>query len=371
MIRTWEASGKNPESTPSKSSLSEFRTKVSYRFFEDTFRQALTNVDQSRKTFQGLYIYAMDGDQFDLPASEDILEYGYRGYPSSRNRETHFPKMYTVQALDLLNGLIVDFRHSKKQDEVHLARDIVGNLEKNSLTIYDRLHCGYWTFSSHMKAGNFFLVRARSEGPGVARPVREFCASKKRAQWVDWVPKPHYGRGNPSLRVRLVRVKNPRTGEALVFVTNLPDSKFSHKQIAKLYQRRWMIETSFKDITHTLKLNQWHSTKLNGILQEIFALLWLVNEMRMLMRQIEGENSADFLEDEYSKSNFKLCIMLFINHISLLFRKKLKQMHELLKFWILRTREKRRRLSRSYPRELKFRGREYVQSSLIKRRPKA
>ncbi|MBK7890612.1 MAG: transposase [Bdellovibrionales bacterium] len=129
----------------------------------------------------------------------------------------------------------------------------------------------------------------------------------------------------------------------MVFVTNLSASQFSTKEIGKLYRRRWEIETSFKELTCTLKIGQWHSKSLNGILQEIFALLWLVNVTR---RQLKIRR--ELLAVEYEKSNFKLIVGLVVENICLLLMKKHDDFFLLINHWANRTVERRRRDARSY-----------------------
>lgn len=368
----FENCGHTPAQTPAKSSLSEFRQRVSYEFFEEVYRYDLALAQ--RAVFRGFHIYAIDGDSLDLPASVDILEHGFNGYPSSRKRETHYPKMYTTQVIDVLSGEIRDFSFSTEQDEVHLARSLALGLEQNSIAIYDRLHCGYESFRAHIETGNYFLIRARCDtkdgsGRGVYEPVREFARSNAKSKTITWRPLPGERRTKPDLVVRLVRVRNPKTKKDYVFVTNIPEDKFTNKEIATLYRRRWQIETSFKDITCTLKLGQWHSTKANGILQEIFALLWLVNSVRRQMKAItERDQKPDPLKEDYRKSNFKLSVSFMIEHLRELVVGRWRKFLYRMKFWIERMTEKRKHNSRSYPRVVKHRGREYKQANLVPRR---
>lgn len=271
--------------------------------------------------------------------------------------------MYSAHVLDLINGVVREFMYSPTQDETHLARVAVHSLEKNSISIYDRLHCGYNCFFAHHLAENYFVARARSEGRSTPKAVRDFVASDKRTCTAQWYPKNR--RALPAITVRLVKIRNPRAKEDLIVVTNLPKSLFTRKEIARLYQRRWEIETSFRDLTHTLRMDQWHSTTLNGILQEIFALLWLVNEVRIYMSQAYDH----FFDDSYAKSNFKLCLSLVLNNLVFLLDSKSDDLRSLLEYWIKKTKENRVRLSRSYPRVVKHRGRQYKQANLVPRRP--
>lgn len=364
--QTWYKCGLKLTDTPTKSSLSEFRSHVSYKFFEDIFKETLKQKSSPRPTHRGFHIYAIDGDSLDLPASQDVFKQGYRGYPFKGDRETHYPKMYTAHCFDIISGRFHRFGHSPTQDEVHLARSMAATLEKNSITIYDRLHCGYRTFSAHEKAGNYFIARARTRGRSTKREVLAFCKSSKRNDRVVWRPITKK-RILPDFTLRLVKVKNPRTGEDLAFVTNLTPAQFSNREIAQLYQRRWDIEGAFRDITVTLKLQQWHAKSLNGVLQEIFSLLWLANTVKRACGKIAG-TTKKWLAKEYEKTNFKLGCSLLMNHLDLLIKYRKREFWRIFQFCLRRSAERRKRLSRSYPRVIKHRGREYPPANAVPRR---
>lgn len=279
--------------------------------------------------------------------------------------------MYTCAVLDVLSGEIREFSFSNRQDEVHLARGMVGALEKNSLTIYDRLHSGYDTFLSHHEAGSFYLVRARTDGNGVHTEVREFLRSASKSKIVEWRALPGERRQKRlTMRVRLVKIRHPKTKRVYVFITNLSEDLFSNRTIGQMYRRRWEVETAFKDLTVTgAKLGkQWHSRKLNGILQEIYALLWLSNAVRRQMRANENAKAEDLLKREYRRSNFKLALSFVLDSIGLLVSGHVGKFFELVNALIKRTIERRLRDSRSYERCVRHRGREYKMQNLVPRR---
>ena len=345
-----------------KSSLSKYRDKVSSDFFKEIFESDLVKSNETRQTFRGLHIYAIDGDQLDLPASRDVFSKGYRGYPISKSDETHYPKMYTVQALDVINGRVQKFACSNKFAELNLARTLVGELEKESLTIYDRLYACYDTLAAHEKIGSYFLVRARSENSRLAPVVAEFYRSKRRSIWTEFLPaKTDRALKNP-IPIRLIKVRNKKTGKDFVFMTNLPEGRFRNKEIGELYQRRWAIESSFKDLTDTLTMGQWHSKKLDGILQEIYALLWFVNNVRRMTSVIKSKSDS-LLERRYRKSNFKFIAILLIEHLDLLIKKHHRKLERILHFWAEKSAENREHLLRSYPRQVRSFGKKYRNAS--------
>jgi hypothetical protein len=364
--KSWQTEGFEIGETPVKSSLSEMRDKISNTFFEDIWKQDLERLAPARKTYRGFYVYSVDGDCLDLPASKDIIENGFRGAKYTEGFETHYPKMYTAHAYDVINGLVCRFGWGKlAQSEIPLAQTMAKTFEANSIAIYDRLHNNHSLFEAHHKANNYFLARAKVNGVTIINPVKNLIASDKLDVNVDWRP---MRAREVSLKLRLVKIKNPRTKEISAFITNLPKSIFSRKEIAKLYLRRWEVETSFRDITNTFKMTQFHSMKLNGILQEIFALLWMINAVKMEMKVL-GDKDEDLLDEKYSRSNFKFCASLVLNNLDLLMTGQTQQLREMLKYWIKKTRENRKRLSRSYPRATKGSYSAFKSLSKIKRRP--
>lgn len=361
--KAWKDSGLKMTNVPAKSSLSEMRSKISYKFFEDIYLAELNSI--KRNTFKGFYVYAIDGDQLDLPASQDVIENGFCGYPTSKNRETYYPKMYTVHSYDLVNHLITNFRYSSSVSETEQAQSMVKDFESNSISIYDRLYCGYLTMLSHFESKNYFIIRARTSGSGCNKEVMKFKSSKRRSENIIWRPSARYRVDAKSLNVRLVKVKNSRSNDDIIFITNVPEGKLTNEEISTLYQRRWGIESSFKDLTSTLKMNQFHSRKINGILQEIFALLWFVNGLKTKIKVLVKDK---LLLSTYQKANFKLCAEIAISNIGLLLKRKLKEFDKELTFWILRSIETRIHLSRTYPRAVRLRGRSYALLNVVPKR---
>jgi hypothetical protein len=355
LTRTWEDLGRAEEDAPVKSALSQARQRVSFRFFRDLFEEQMLSFEAERPTYKGLHIYAVDGDQLSLPASADILAHGYRGYPSPRKRETYFPRMYVTHAADMISGVSKAFRYSTTNEEhVHACRMARG-FETNSLSLYDRLHLSGHLIRAHHRAGNYFLVRCRRGA--TFREVKQMFRSLKRnlTFTVDGVP------------VRLVKIRNPKAHRDDVYATNLPVGFLSNREVRQMYSYRWGIETTFRDFTATLKAEQWHTQTLNGILQELFAALWLLNFAKITLCQRSGP-TRDFMKFAYRKSNFKLVLDFLCDHFPEALRSFSQSFAARLDALIRRSREKRRHGSRSYPRQLRAPASRYPLCSLVERR---
>ncbi|MBK8203415.1 MAG: hypothetical protein IPK68_14165 [Bdellovibrionales bacterium] len=149
--------------------------------------------------------------------------------------------------------------------------------------------------------------------------------------------------------------------------TNLERSRFRNKEINDLYALRWEAETANRDMTHTLKMEQWHSHFLNGILQEIYTILWLMNQARVQMAQVLRKRcSLDQLFD-YTKSNFKLIVDFILDSLEDLTMKRHRRISRRLRYLLKVSTEHRKRRSRSYPRQVKKTRKIYPSASTVPR----
>lgn len=342
---------------PAKSSLAKARSRVSWQFFKDIFFKSVEAMNSKRKTWRGLHIYAIDGDQFELPYSEDLIGNGYDGHPSPEKTKTYLPRMYAVTCCDVLSGSIKDFCFSKTNDEVASAVFMANLIEKNSLILYDRLFFGRPLMDSHINSGSYFLARVRS-GNHFPEVMRVYNTNAKNGSF-------EY----KGVVIHVIKIIHPKTKDVAVYCTNLPRDKFRNREIADLYALRWEVETANRTFTDTLKAEQWHSKSENGILQEIYTLLWFVNQVRMQMADSKKRSHNLAALFEYTKANFKLISDVIINGLDDLINNRPKRLISRIKILIRKSKETRSRRSRSYPRQTRHARQLYNSASLIPRQP--
>lgn len=84
-----------------------------------------------------------------------------------------------------------------------------------------------------------------------------------------------------TLRFRVVRFKIIEdTYETII--TNLDQTEFNKEELKYLYQMRWGIETSFRELKYAIGLVNLHVKKISFIMQEIFAKLTMYNFCEMI-----------------------------------------------------------------------------------------
>lgn len=323
---------------PVKSALSQIRKRISFEFFKDLFFEQNSSAKQKLKTWNSLYVYAIDGIQLTLPWAVDIVKAGYSGRKISKYRESYMPKMFVTAAYDVISGIVKDVRENPTLNEIADAHSMVKSFEDNSLSIYDRLYVSRELIHTHHDCHNFFIFRLKKS---CLKELRKIYKSKKK----------RFSTEVDGITVHVIKIKNPKTGEWDCFASNLPLRLVTSKTVRKLYNLRWEVENAFRDWTETLKIEQWHSKSINGIRQEFYLALWLYNftKLKILSKFGSAKNS---MTDTYQKPNFKV----LFGYVTKNFVRICKQVRGVWKIFvelIYATLETRTRHSRSYRREIK------------------
>ena len=323
---------------PVKSALSQIRSRISYKFFEDKFREQNQLAQSRQKIWNGLHVYAIDGIQLTLPRTNDIILAKYSGRKVSKYRESYMPKMFVTAAYDVISGVMKDVRESSTLNEIADAHSMVKGFEDNSLTIYDRLYVSRELIHTHNDYHNFFLFRLRQS---CLKELRLIYKTKRKRLTVEV----------DGITVHVIKIKNPKTGEWDAFASNLPLRLVTEKTVRKLYNLRWEVENAFRDFTQTIKLEQWHSKSINGIRQEFYLALWLYNFTKLKILSKFG-GAKESMKDTYRKPNFKI----LFGYVAKNFVRICKQVRGVWKIFVELidcTMETRTRHSRSYKREIK------------------
>ena len=252
------------------------------------------------------------------------------------------PKGFITHAYDVLSETTKTFAINHSPTELADALSFVGGLEQNSLTLYDRAYFSRTLCEAHFEAGNYFLARCKSNANG---KVTDFLASDKEVSGMFFNTK------KGKKKVWFLKITNP-IGEVSVFATNLPRRWRNKKTVDDLYQLRWGAETSFYELSETVKIQQWHSKTYNGILQEIYTTLLVMNLTKILSFFARGQRHINPESRVYKKPNFKLLLSHFVQFV-VGSRPQLANLIHQFRALIKRSTEKRKRRSRTYPRELR------------------
>jgi hypothetical protein len=353
-------------STPVKSALSQYRQKISYRFFRGIFNKSSRDFQSKMNSYKGYHLIGFDGDNLNLPRTKDLMKEGYIGHSIDKEHETHYLKMYIVKCIDLLSNTVLDFRQSTKNDEIGLAVEMVSTFSKSiaskTIAIFDRLYFSRRLIEAHIESGIIFIARCKSGS--TFKEVVDFYHSNKRRISYNYYDK----KSKQIIIIHLVKIINPKNKRAIVVATNLDIKGWSNKEILNLYTLRWDCETNNRDSTSTMKMDQWHSIFFNGIMQEIYVHLIIMNIAKMTIF-LEGGYKINLDENTTNKANFKFIFSIIFDLIPKIMKSRINLIITDIREQIKRSSEKRCRLSRSAPRQTKRRGKSYKNASAVKKRP--
>lgn len=337
------------EDIASSSAFVQQRGKISEEAFPALFRIFLQKTD-SRHLYKGLRLLAADGSDIQIPTNPLHTDSFYPG----TNGQAPYSLLQLDAVYDLLQHTYTDVTLSGERigDERGSLCQMVdrSQLEK-SLIIADRGYEGYDLMAHIQEKGWYYLIRVKDvlSKNGIVKgldlpesecfdmdvdlklttrqtkEIKKLCKDRNQYRFIPAGNTFHYlPRMNQKydpivfyqLPFRIVRFKiTDDTYETVV--TNLDKHNFPADELKKLYNMRWGIETSFRELKYTLGLLHFHAKKVEYIYQEIFARIIMYNFTELVTSHVIIQK----IDTEYAyKANFSVavhvCRQFFLGNVS-------------------------------------------------------
>lgn len=244
--------------------------------------------------FNGLSLFAMDGTTLRLADSAVIREhFGAQHYPN--DKVASYPQTRGVTLTAVPTHLMLDARFGPyKTSEMVLAKDLVDSVPGNSLTIFDRGFLSAEFLCRMVMNGQerHFLIPAKrntkwtlvegSEADGVVE-MEVSAAALKRDPGLP-----------PRWRARAIRIPDAQ-GDITHLLTSLERGAAKAKDLISCYFRRWEIETSYRELKHTMlgSAQTLRSVTLEGVEQEIWGALIAYNLVRIEIARAAAEAQCE------------------------------------------------------------------------------
>ena len=316
------------QNTPSTSAFVQARNKLIPQTMQTLF-QRFVSVSEACDTYKGFRLLAADGSEFTIPQNKDAL---------------HLNAVYDIQNNIYVDGIA---ENVKICDEQSALNQMIDRSKINSAIILaDRGYEAYNTLAHAQEKGWKFLFRVKDGIGGIVcgletpkseefdekfdlkltfRQSKIFNGDKnikrlKGKHKFDFLSKPET-KNEPveffNLSLRVVRFKvSDKTVETVI--TNLDEENFPKDELKKLYNMRWGIETSFRDLKYTLKTMKFHSKQVEYARHEIFAGLIMYNFSALISSRTKINNRQ---RKHICKPNFsivvKICREYFLNKLKL------------------------------------------------------
>ena len=330
----------------SSSAFIQQRAKILPEAFECLFHYFTSKVDES-KLYRGLRLLAVDGSDLQIAANPNDPESYYPGVNGQKSYNLlHINAMY-----DLLQHTYMDatIQKSRNSDESGALTDMVDRSDiKQAILLADRNYESYNNLAHIQEKGWYFLIRIKDNTKGITSGLLlpdkdeydvpfqihltrkqtnsvkhllkdknhyKLVASTQRFDYLPQTSRKHDPAVFYDLSFRIVRFPLSDT-MCETIITNLDAEKYPLSEIKRLYAMRWGIETSFRNLKHTLGLLHLHAKKVEFILQEIFAKLTMYNFCELITQSVVIQQE----QKKYAyKVNFSdavhICFEFFLKNV--------------------------------------------------------
>ena len=309
--------------TASPSAFVQQRGKMDPSAMSSLFDLFVKKTDFNQ-SYKGYRLIAADGSDIQIPTNPNDADSYFSGVDGSAPYNLlHLDAMYDLQRHTYTDVTLIGKRKVNERDA--LCSMIDRSPMKKVLLIADRGYEGY-NLMAHLQEKQWcFLIRiqdvvhSRGIAAGLDLPdadefdipvclsltrkstntVKQLCKERNRYRFLpqnvsfDYLPQNKH-KADPlvfyELHFRIVRFKISDDAYETV-ITNLDPLSFLPNELKALYNMRWGIETSFRELKYTVGLLHFHAKKVEYIYQEIFARLIMYNFSELVTSTVIIQNA--------------------------------------------------------------------------------
>lgn len=293
--------------TPTSSAFIQQRNKLLPEAFCFLLKE-FTNAFTHHHKFKGYRLLAVDGSKVSIFRNSLDFDTHVNSNPNSNGFNLlHINALYdlcnkvyldaSIQAYRLMNetrGLIDLIKRSSVKGKVILLAD----RGYESYNIITHINKKNWNYLIRVKAPNSSTGILAKTGLPIndefdqvisvfmtRRQTNEIKNQAKKYRFLsstsvfDFLPEKSKDTYPVSFRVVCIKISDDNYQ---YLITNLAQTAFSKAELSELYRKRWGIETSFRELKHTIGMTHFHSKKVALIMQEIYAKMILYNFCEMI-----------------------------------------------------------------------------------------
>jgi Transposase DDE domain len=271
---------------PDRSAVTKARSKLGWESFAALLRKAVDLAyqvfpERNEYTWCGISVFAFDGSKYTLPATTKIREAFDSDSGLDKPGKGHYPQALVNTVYDVFRRMPVGRTVCSilEGDERKQALKLLDLLPLACVCLFDRGYPGYGFIHTLLQQPRYFVIRCPAQS---TFPAVEVFVLKDEKDGIIWLtPSGTFKRSltkaerqtQKSIKLRIIRLTHP-DGSVSVLLTNLFDSHaFPCQAVIDLYYRRWAVENHYRDEKISFDIEFFHSRTVNGIQQELFAIL--------------------------------------------------------------------------------------------------
>lgn len=332
----------HPDEAPTASAFLQQRAKLLPQAFRYLLRQF--NLRFPMKLFMGTYsLIAVDGSEFNIarnPADPSTF------HPANGKSKRGFNTIHSISLFDLLSKRYLDVvvQPGRQKNEFAALCQLIDRYSYGGcpILVADRGFASYNVFAHALEKGVYFVIRAKDIN--TKRLLAADTLPDRMDQWTDviltrsnakkkrlhpelggmyrcicravpfdfiTVQQPEY-----LMRLRIVRFQIAE-GSYENIITNLPDREFQAEQIKHIYSLRWGIETSYRDLKHTIGTANFHSKSPQYIEYEILCRMILYNFCTVITMEVPIQKEPGKWDYQVNLSmGIKICFAFLLGRVA-------------------------------------------------------
>ncbi|MEQ1905145.1 MAG: IS4 family transposase [Pirellulaceae bacterium] len=284
--------------------------------------------------WMGHRVFMVDGSSFSMSDTAELQI--HFGQPGGQKPGCGFPVAHWLAMVHMGTGMITKMLASplRTGDMTHVAK-LHPELRKGDLLLADRAFCSFPHLCLLIERGVQAVLRIHHKINVDFTPYREHVIEGKgksnkrkslpRSRWLRglgvndqivvwlknpkskprWMSESQFESLRNEITVRELRYevhqKGFRVKQITLVTTLLDDSVYSLPELAKLFRRRWEIETNFDHIKTTMKMDILKCQTVAGVLRELHVFALIYNLVRQVMieaakRQAVETNQISFID---------------------------------------------------------------------------
>ena len=278
----------------------------------DTIQDTVSSADR----WHGHRVFIVDGSSFSMPDTPELQS--HFGQPPGQKKGCGFPVSHWMVRLHMATGMITQMLSSPfHTSDISATQQLNGDIGKGDIVVADRAFSSFAHVAILAAKGIHIVARINANTLVDFTPGRPYVVPNKgtgskrkkipRSKWVralgvrdqvvSWIRNKRY---NPTwlsaeqveklpseIVVREIQYQVNRRGfrskEITLVTTLLDDSIYSKIEIQSLYFRRWEIETAFRNIKITLKMDNLKCKTVDGVLKELHMYAIVYNLIQQVM----------------------------------------------------------------------------------------
>jgi len=290
------------------------RSRLPLTLFESLCNRVskdLCSEQQPSALWHGHRTLYLDGSSFSMADRHELQE--TFGQPGNQRKGCGFPIAHFLALFNAEAGFLkrvipsplrthdmanaADMHSEMSEDDILLGDRAFASYAHLALVSRQKLHAA---FRCHQRQIVDFRPRRKhkttakgAKGLPTSRWLKRLGKHDQLVEYVkpktkpDWMSQDDFAALPATLVVRELRfkIKEPscRTKTVTVVTTLIDPVRYPARDIAELYRRRWQIETNFRHLKTTMKMEVLHCHSVEGVLKELAMFALVYNLVRVVM----------------------------------------------------------------------------------------